>query len=121
MDIGTNIKRIRKAKDLTQKEIFIAASMDSAQYSRIENGKTDPSVSTLEKIAKALGVTLSELFATDEDIKEINSLDKTIMEKVRLIENLSEEEKKTIYNILDAFISKEKLRNTLSTVLKEIA
>ena len=121
MNIGDNIKRIRVAKNLSQKEVVLAAGMDTAQYSRIENGKTDPSVSTLEKIAKALGVSLSELFINKEDLKEIHSYDKTAMEKVRLIENLKDDEKKTIYNILDAFISKEKLKNTLSSVLKEIA
>ena len=121
MDIGENIKRIRKVKNLTQKEVFIAAGMDSAQYSRIENSRTDPSVNTLEKIAKALGVSLSEIFTKEEDIKEIHSYDKTLMEKVRLIDSLKDEEKKTIYNILDAFIGKEKLKNTLSNVLKEIA
>jgi len=40
----------------------MAAKLDTAQYSRIENGKTDPSVGTLERIAKALGVSLAELF-----------------------------------------------------------
>jgi transcriptional regulator with XRE-family HTH domain len=32
----------------------------------LENGKADPSLSTLRKLAKALGVTLIELFADEE-------------------------------------------------------
>ena len=120
MNIGENIKRIRTAKQLSQKEVTINASLDSAQYSRIENGKTDPSVTTLERIAKALGVSLSELFAATEELKEINSNDRTIMEKVALVETLQEEERKTIYTMLDAFVGKKKLKDALSNVLQDV-
>jgi transcriptional regulator with XRE-family HTH domain len=88
MKIGENIKRIRTAKKLSQKEVISVANLDSAQYSRIENSKTDPTVTTLEKIAKALGVSLSDLFASTDELKEINSYDKSIMEKVALLEAL---------------------------------
>jgi len=42
------------------------SGFDKAQLSRIENGKTDPSFTTLEKIAKALGISVSELFGTTD-------------------------------------------------------
>ena len=95
------------------------AKLDAAQYSRIENGKTDPSVSTLERIAKAIGVSLADLFASAEDLKEIGSYDKSVMEKVALMEALSNEEKQTIYIMLDAFVGKKKLKDALSNVLKD--
>jgi transcriptional regulator with XRE-family HTH domain len=120
MNIGDNIKRIRTAKNLSQKEVVTAAKLDTAQYSRIENGKTDPSVGTLERIAKALGVSLAELFASTDELKEINSHDKTLMEKVSLIEALTEEERKTIYTMLDAFIGKKKLKDALSNALHDV-
>ena len=120
MNIGEQIKRIRTAKGLSQKEVITAGKLDKAQFSRIENGKTDPSMSTVSRIAEALGISLSELFATSEEIKEVNSLDKTVMEKVGLIELLNEEEKQTIYSILDAFVGKKKLKDTLATVLNDV-
>jgi len=120
MNIGENIKKIRTTKGLSQKEVTISSGLDSAQYSRIENGKTDPSVTTLERIAKAMNVSLAELFATTEVLKEINSFDQTIMEKVSLVETLSDEERKTIYTMLDAFVGKKKLKDALSNVLQEV-
>lgn len=120
MSIGEQIKRIRTAKGLSQKEVIISAGLDKAQYSRIENNKTDPYFSTIDKIAKAMGITLSELFTTSEEPKEIQSHDKTVMEKVNLIESLSKEEKATIYKMLDAFIGKKKLKDTLANVLKDM-
>jgi transcriptional regulator with XRE-family HTH domain len=56
MSIGNNIKKVRAAKDLSQKEVAVSCNIDPAQYSRIETGKTDPSFSTIEKIAKAFGI-----------------------------------------------------------------
>jgi len=117
MHIGEQIKRIRTAKGLSQKEVISAAGLDKAQYSRIENGKTDPYFSTIEKIAKAMGLSLSELFATSDDLQEVQTYDKTVMEKVSLIENLTDKERDTIYTMLDAFLGKKKLKDALANVL----
>jgi transcriptional regulator with XRE-family HTH domain len=119
MNLGDTIKRIREAKNLSQKEVITTINMGAAQYSRIESGKTDPSISTLERIAQALGVGLAELFS-DNDLEDVNSVDQTLMEKVRLIDSLSEEERKTIFTILDAFIGKKKLKTTLSNALQDV-
>ena len=120
MDLGEQIKRIRTAKGLSQKEVLNISGLDKAQLSRIENGKTDPSFTTLEKIAKALGISISELFATTDEIKEVNSHDKTVMEKVSLIESLNDDEKNTLYSMLDAFVGKRKLKDALSNVLQDV-
>ncbi|CAM3925069.1 MULTISPECIES: helix-turn-helix domain-containing protein [Flavobacterium] len=117
MNIGDKIKAVREAKNLSQKEISNMVQMDQSQYSKIENGKTDPTTNTLEKIAKALGIELSELFISDKIFKDINSADKTIMEKIRLIEMLDEKEQASIYNIVDGLVASKRLRNSLSNAL----
>ena len=61
--------------------------------SRIETGKPEPSLSSLEKIVKALGVKLAELFL-DESVQEVNSINSTLMEKVRVIEDISPDEQR---------------------------
>jgi transcriptional regulator with XRE-family HTH domain len=119
MNIGENIKRIRVAKNLSQKEVTIASKLDTAQYSRIESGKTDPSVSTLEKIAQALGVSMAELFAWGDEIKDVDSIDKTLIEKVTLVDTLPQEERNIIYTMIDAFVGKRKLKSALQNVLQE--
>jgi len=117
MNIGQNIKRVRTAKNMSQKELTSIIDMGAAQFSRIENGKTDPSVNTLERIAKALGVSLSELFIDENSDTEVISHDKTIMEKVRLIESLQEDEKQVIFKMLDAFVSKQTLKSALQNAI----
>ena len=117
MSLGEQIKRIRLAKGLSQKEVVIGASIEKAQFSRIENSKTDPSFSTIEKIAKAMGCTLSELFSTGEDFKDIHSVDKSIIEKITILDHLDDDEKKSIYFIIDGLATKQKLKQTLSNAL----
>lgn len=108
---------MRMAKGLSQKEVIVAGSLDKSQLSRIENGHIDPSYTTIKRIADAMGVSLSELFATSDDLQEVKSLDKSIMEKVNMIELLDDKEKQAIYSILDAFLGKKKLKDALANVL----
>ncbi len=59
--IGVRIKEIRQQKGLTQQELAAELDYEKSNMSRLESGNIDPRASTLNKVAKALGVTLSEL------------------------------------------------------------
>ena len=61
MHIGQVIREIREARKATLEEIAFAANTNASNLSRIERGKQGYSVETLECIASALGVTVSEL------------------------------------------------------------
>ena len=52
MNIADKIKTARTNKGLSQKEIAITIGIDQAQYSRIESGKVEPTLSSLEKMQK---------------------------------------------------------------------
>lgn len=59
---GARIKKIRKAKGMTQEQLTEKARIDYSFMNRIEGGKKNPSLKTIAKLARALGVKLSELF-----------------------------------------------------------
>lgn len=120
MKLADSIKKVREAKGLSQKEVAMACKMDTAQYSRIENNKTDPSFSSVARIAKAMGVGLADLFKADELFKDVDSYDRSLMEKLSLIEQLEKKEKQAFYAILDALIAKKKLKDTLNTALHNV-
>jgi len=117
MNIGSKIRKAREAKGLTQKQVALEIGMDQSQYSKIEKGKTDPYTSTVEKIAKALGMTLAELCSSDDIFREVNSQDKTLMEKLRVLELLEDEEKNSVYHIIDGLFAKKIQKDTLSSAL----
>lgn len=120
MDIAKNIKRIREKKGMSQKELITTVGLGAPMYSRIETGKTEPSLTTLEKIAKALNVSLSDFFDNDSNLEDINSFDSDLVDKLKMIEILNEDEKKTVFSIVDAFVGKKKLKDALNNVLTEI-
>ncbi|MDI3235910.1 helix-turn-helix domain-containing protein [Exiguobacterium antarcticum] len=59
--IGNEIKRIRKQKKMTQKELC-EGICSQAEISKIENGRNSPTIDLLQQIAKRLRVPLSLLF-----------------------------------------------------------
>lgn len=67
MTIATNLKRIREAKKLTQREVWEAAEISKSSLTAYEGGRSDPTGDTIVKLAKALGVTTDELLLTDQE------------------------------------------------------
>lgn len=120
MNVSEQIRRIRKAKQLSQQEVAEKMEIDRAQYSRIETGKSEPTLSSLEKIAVALEITLVDLFKNDYSL-DVDSANKTIVEKVRLIEELDEKQKTSLYHFIDIAVANKRLKNTLSEALKEVS
>ena len=59
--LGKNLKRIRTAKGISQGEIGRILGVDKGFVSNIENGKTNPTLATIAKLAKAVGVSVGEL------------------------------------------------------------
>jgi len=59
--LGKNLKRIRTEKGITQGDIVRALGISRSFVSNIENGKTNPTLSTISKLASAIGVTSDEL------------------------------------------------------------
>jgi transcriptional regulator with XRE-family HTH domain len=60
--IGNKISHSRKMQNLTQSQLAYEANLPSMQISRIERGVVNSSISTLSAIAKALDISLKELF-----------------------------------------------------------
>lgn len=59
--LAENMRKIRMRKKMSQGDICRALGVDRAYISNIESGKQNPTLSTIEKIAKALGVKIDEL------------------------------------------------------------
>jgi len=60
--VSRNIQRIRREKDLSQEEVAHRADIHQTYLSGVETGKRNPSILVVERIAKALGVDVSEIF-----------------------------------------------------------
>lgn len=59
--IGERIRDLRESKGISQQNLAAICNFEKANLSRLEAGRTNPTISTLCKISQALEVTLSEL------------------------------------------------------------
>jgi len=59
--LGENMRRIREEKKMSQGDICRILDFDRSHVSNIENGKQNPTLDTIEKIAKALKVPIESL------------------------------------------------------------
>jgi len=59
--LGQNLKKIRTQKKMSQGDIARNLGVDRGYISNIENGKKNPTLATVDKLAKALGVPADEL------------------------------------------------------------
>ena len=59
--LGARIKQLREERGLEQKAFAFDCEIGRTQLYMIENGKTNPRLSTLLKIAKGLEISVDEL------------------------------------------------------------
>lgn len=65
---GKVLQRLRKAKQLSQEELSFRSQLDRTFISRLEGGLRQPSLSTIIRLAEALGVSAASIVAEVEDI-----------------------------------------------------
>ena len=59
--IGNRIKTLRELKGISQQDLAAICNFEKGNLSRIEAGRTNPTISTLYKISQALEISISEL------------------------------------------------------------
>ena len=64
--VGTNIRRIRKSKKMTQADLAYKLSVDPGKIGRTERGEYDFKISSLLFIAKGLNVDICDLLKNDQ-------------------------------------------------------
>ena len=112
--IANNIKRLRKLKELSQKEVSLNVNVPQGQYSRIENGKVMPTIPTLEKIASVFEVSIVEFFKSNSEEEALNL---PLIEKIKIIDTLEADEKEALLKLIDMAISKKKLKDNLTNLV----
>ena len=61
--VGARIREWRTRRGLTQEELAHRSELDYSYVNQIENGKRNPSLRAIDRLARALGVTANDLIA----------------------------------------------------------
>jgi len=61
MNIGKQLRLVRKGHQILQKDLAVSAGLDKSYISKLERGLADPTFSTLSKIAKAYNLSVAHM------------------------------------------------------------
>ncbi|EJD2377185.1 helix-turn-helix transcriptional regulator, partial [Salmonella enterica] len=70
--VGQKIRELRKARKMTITQLAALTDWDVGNISRLERGMQGYSAQSIQKIAEALQVPVSELFSTETDSDTVN-------------------------------------------------
>jgi len=110
VSLGKKLKLLRQEKGWSQDEFAYHAQIDGRQVSRYENDKVIPSVEVVIKMAKAFNVCIDYLLLDSAPRKPLDSTHSKLAERVLGIENLSEDDEKSLLHLIDAVEAKNKLK-----------
>lgn len=119
--IGERIKKVRLSLGLTQKKLGELCGIAEPTIRRYELGKLNPKIGTLNKIAKALGVPVTEL---DSSIipcsREVKNLNKSQIRK-SLTEQLNEMGAKVAHfeDLINDYLALYDVKNQLIKDIKD--
>jgi transcriptional regulator with XRE-family HTH domain len=106
-DFGETLKRLRKERQITQRDLAERVRVDFTYISKMENGKLQnyPSEEIIRKIANELNADADELILLAKKVPK--DMRKTIMnndlaiEFLRKVDNLSNDQRKQIENVIN--------------------
>jgi transcriptional regulator with XRE-family HTH domain len=67
LQLGTRIRALRQARHLTLRDVADRAGVTESFLSQVERDVTSPSIATVHRVARALGLSIAQLFAEDGD------------------------------------------------------
>ena len=112
--VGKKIKSFRKNAGLTISQLAELADMDGGFLNYVENGKKFPSLNTVYKLSRSLGVPVSEFFTGEGSVVQDAQTLKLVSQVRSVFHGKTKEQQEKIFGILKA------LRNldTLNAVYK---
>jgi transcriptional regulator with XRE-family HTH domain len=71
VNIGDKLRELREARNISMRALATRSGLSANALSMIERGRASPSVSTLYKLADALGVSITSFFGSDSERQQV--------------------------------------------------
>lgn len=112
MALADNIKTIREEKNLKQIEVATHIGVDKSAYSKIEKGLRALTIEELQKVAGLFGMSTDGVIHYDGKLpQEVTVEDKPDLEQLKLINQLDEDDRQTVFKIIDTMLTKKKFKD----------
>ena len=112
---GGNLKKLRSNKALSQEDFAAMIGVHVTNLSKYERNKSIPSLEIAEKMASALDVSIDELvYGKKNEKARIYIADNELLHLYNKTQSLSEDQKKTVVDLVSAFLLKANLTKQLA-------
>jgi len=112
---AVNLKRLRKNQGWSQAQLAEQIGSHLSHINRIETGKYNPSLDVVQRLASVFDVSIDYLVSdTEEDFKEVRIEDKSLLERVKLIDSLDKEDKTALIRVIDSMLTKKKILHLIT-------
>jgi transcriptional regulator with XRE-family HTH domain len=109
--VFTSLCNIGEEKGLLQKQVAQHINVDKSTYSKIEKSLREVTVLELYKMSQLFNMTVDQIITLEDVIpKAVVLEDKTEDERLKLIDNLDEEDKNTVFKIIDKMLTNKKFK-----------
>jgi len=71
VNIGERLRELREARNISMRALAARSGLSANALSMIERNKASPSVSTLYKLAEALGISITSFFGENQERKQV--------------------------------------------------
>ncbi|MCU7549218.1 helix-turn-helix domain-containing protein [Chitinophagaceae bacterium LB-8] len=112
MHLGKTIKKIREPKGLLQKQVAAQLGISQTTNNKLKNEGGEPSVKELQKLATLFNMTVHQILNYEGEVPgEVAIENKPGFEHLKLLNQLDEEDKQTVFKIIDTMLTKKKLKD----------
>jgi len=115
MAIGQNIADIRKAKNMTQRDLAEKLGVSQSHIARWETEKSQPRRKALEELADVLEVSVDEILAGGKESLKLalDIEDKELLSLLQELKNLSNKEVEALKTVIRGLLSRSRIESTL--------
>src|SRR5512144_1874911 len=71
VNVGGRLRQLREERNISMRSLATKSGLSANALSMIERGKASPSVSTLYKLAEALGISITSFFGSDTQRQQV--------------------------------------------------
>ena len=99
--IGANIRKYRIQRDVSQEHLALESGIHPAYISKLERSEKCPTIDTLYRLAKALGIPVYKLIDIDGDIDNISD---TAYKIQKSLSDLNPDQQNRVADLIDEIV-----------------
>lgn len=107
--LGERLCKIRKSRGLTQEQLGELVGLSKRMIAHYEAGSKAMTVVSLQKIAKALGVTIAHLTGEKKNVIKEAEVKPALKKRIETLKKLPQADQQAIFKMIDALETKNNI------------